>query len=125
MSKTRFFELVRYVLIGGITFLLFLAISSAPKVFSTIPYGGASGLGIFLSGLFNFFAQYVFTFRSERPLKATAFRYLLLVGFNSICAGFLADYLIHAQGLDSVTANVLCAFTITIFSYPVMRIFVM
>ncbi|MDH6275170.1 putative flippase GtrA [Rhizobium leguminosarum] len=125
LSKVPFSQLTRYVLTGGMTFLLFLSISSAPKVFPVIPDGVATGLAVFLSGVFNFYVHYLFTFRSKRSLKATALRYLILISFNSTCAGFLADYLIHSQGLNSVAANVLCAFATTIFSYPAMLIFVM
>lgn len=107
------------------TFVLFLVISSASKVFPTIPVGLASGLAILLTSLFNFSAQYAFTFRSKQSLQRSGTRYVLLVNFNAVWGGFLASYLINTHGLDSLIANVICAFAITVFSYPAMRFLVM
>jgi hypothetical protein len=38
--------------------------------------------------------------------------------------GFHARYLINVHGVETTTANLICAFAITVFSYPAMRFLV-
>nr|WP_316656133.1 GtrA family protein [uncultured Gellertiella sp.] len=123
--SATFWQLLRYGCTGGATFLIFLALASLPLVVPSIRQGVASGAAIFVSGIFNFAVQYAFTFQSKRPVKAAILRYLLLVSFNSLWGGALANVMVQYFGIYPVVANITCALALTAFTYPAMRFFVM
>ncbi len=125
MTGTTPRQMLVYVVVGGLTFLVFLAANAALTRFLSFPPPAATGGGLVVSGLFNFIAHRRVTFRSTRPVSASFVRYALLLGFTSLTGALIVAVATGWLGLGVVAANALSLLVVTGLSYVLMARLVM
>src|SRR3954451_24201341 len=76
-------SVIRYCLTGGVSFCIFVLISSVPLFDARFPPALASGCAVLIAGIANFLGHHWFTFRSERAIRSTLARYCGLLLFNA------------------------------------------
>jgi len=83
---------VRYLVIGGLSFLLdFGLLALCYRVFGW-PLWLATASGFLGSFFFNFFLQRRFSFRASTPLLGGVFRYSLLLAANTVATIVIVEF---------------------------------
>jgi putative flippase GtrA len=113
-------ELLGFLILGGCTFLVDLALLAALRHWTRLPLPVAVSVAYVSAFGLNFVLNRTVNFRSHAPVGAQAVRYALVIA---------ADYLItvgvttglSAQGLDFRTARLLAATCVAVFTYSASR----
>lgn len=104
---------VRYVAIGGLSFLIDFGLVALLHEVAGLPVWLAAAAGFLASFVFNYFLQRMFSFGSRTPHGGALVRYSLLVGVNTlITVGIvtLLDLTVVGWAVGKVFATIVTTF---------------
>lgn len=116
---------IRYCVIGGLTFVVFVLVNRAVLAFPAVPASAATAIAIVAAGTANFAGHHWFTFRSDRAVEQALPRYCALLLFNAGAGAAIVGFLAGCMGLSLVIANGICLAAITVWTFFAMRWLVM
>jgi putative flippase GtrA len=113
-------ELVGFALLGGLTFLIDLALLAALRHWTRLPLALAVSIAYVAAFGLNFALNRTVNFRSHAPVGAQAVRYaLVVVGDYLLTLGVTTG--LSAAGLDFRLARVTAATCVAVFTYSASR----
>lgn len=118
-------RIARYILVGVLTFGLFMTLSCGLPLASGMPPPMATAIAFAVSGAFNYVAHHLYTFQSTKMVSSSLPRYLVLLGANSAFGSAFVGATTNWLGMSVLSANLICGVAVTILSYVVMRYVVM
>jgi|GEM_PF-1337712 len=120
----KFFELVRYGIVGVLTVFLDWASYSVLQTTFGVNYLLADiiNIPVFLS--FNYYAHKLFTFRNTLPTKKALPKYLLLTVFNQAEALAILAVSVNLLHLDPVAGKALQIVVMPILNFFILKLFV-
>ena len=118
-------RVARYILVGFLTFGLFMTLSCGLPLASDMPPPMATAIAFAVSGAFNYVAHHLYTFQSTKMVSSSLPRYLVLLGANSAFGSAFVGATTNWLGMSVLSANLICGVAVTILSYVVMRYVVM
>ena len=121
MSRERFFELVRFCMVGGVSLALDYAILFALTE-SGVYYLYSSAISFSVTVVFNYWLCVVYVFKGAKkqtPRRATIFFATGVVGLglNQLCMWFFVD----VAGLHYLIANLGATVIVTAWNYLTKR----
>jgi putative flippase GtrA len=117
-------RLLRYLLVGGGTLLLYWALCAVLMTGAGLQPAWATAISVVVSGIANYVGHAFITFGGRREFVRSAGRYLVLVTGNAVLAGGVVGVL-HAMTANLFLANVIALVLITLTSYVIMARWVM
>lgn len=123
--KSRLPPPVRYGLIGVLTMAVYTSANVLGIHIWGLTSGVSAGISVLISGMFNFAAHRTFTFNASRRIGSSLWRYIAVMGLNSLMGGFTVAIATSQLGLSLVFANIVCLVLITLSSYILLSKFVM
>ncbi|MEV4735677.1 MULTISPECIES: GtrA family protein [unclassified Microbacterium] len=122
-TTTRRYSALRYLLAGGLAFLVDLGLLALLREVFGWPTWLAAGTAFVISFAFTYTIQRYFTFGSQVPHGRALLKYALLVAFNTVAtAGIVA--LIDATPLGWAVGKVVATGATTIWNYFAYRYWV-
>ncbi len=122
VSKERFYEIFRFCIVGGLSFLLDFSLLYVFTEYAGINYLYSSALSFTISLLFNYWlcVTFVFTFSGKQTTKQV----ILFMG--SSIAGLALNQLcmwifVEQMGIYYMIAKVLATIIVTFWNYVVKR----
>lgn len=122
MTKTRLYEIIRFCVVGGLSFLLDFGLLFALTEYGNINYLYSSGISFTVSLIFNYWlcVTFVFTF-SDKPSarQATLFMGSSLagLGLNQLCMWLFVEQF----GIFYLLAKILATIVVTAWNYVIKR----
>ncbi|UZP65857.1 GtrA family protein [Desulfovibrio mangrovi] len=126
-SFDYFFDrsVVRYLLVGLSTFIIYLSISSGiPALFSvSVPI--MTCVAYIVSGCFNYVMHRFYTFPKNKKILQSLWRYVMFLAVSSIFMGGAVDVLVNIASFSILLSNTICAIGMTVLSYFILKFKVM
>jgi putative flippase GtrA len=119
--KHRF---AKYVFIGGITFAIQVATTSALVIYFDWPPGLAVLFSNSLSLTFHFTMNRRFTFKNKENPQSQVLRYLTTAVFNTLVQSLIFGFLHSQIGTNAFFASFSASVTTLVSGYLLMRIWV-
>lgn len=110
----------RFLLIGGLAFLIDAGLLWALHQLLLWPLWLASGVAFLIGFVFSYTLQRAFSFGSDVPHGQGLFRYMVVLGFNTL-ATMLIVQLLGSTPLGWVGAKVTATVVTTIWNYFLYR----
>lgn len=108
--------MVRYLLAGGVAFLVdFGLLALFHEVFGWVTWL-AAGVAFILSFAFTYFIQRVFSFESTAPHGTALIKYTLLVAFNTLATAIIVG-LVDQSALSWAGGKVIATAVTTVWNY--------
>ncbi|MCZ8133129.1 MAG: GtrA family protein [Steroidobacteraceae bacterium] len=107
----RFERFLRFALVGGTATVIQYAVLIALVELAELPAVRASTVGYVTAAVFGYFANYRWTFSSDRAHAGTAVRFAAMTGFGLTLNAGIMWVLHHALGLHYVLAQVVATGT--------------
>ena len=104
VTKTNLGMLVRYVLAGGLTSLVYIVVYTTSVHFGVVRYL-ASAMAYACALLFQYFAHGLFTFGHRRVQKGRLWRYLFAVGCGFVLAASISQANTHLYDLPDLIVS--------------------
>lgn len=122
MEKTRFFEILRFCIVGGLSFLLDFGLLYVLTEYGSIDYLYSSAISFTTSLIFNYWlcVKFVFTFSGKpSPRQATLFMGSSLagLGLNQLCMWIFVE----KMGIFYLVAKILATIVVTAWNYVIKR----
>ena len=117
-------RLLRYLLVGGGTLLLYWALCAALMTAVGLQPAWATAISIAVSGVANYGGHAIITFGGKLGSVRSAGRYIVLLTGNAVLAGGVVG-LLHAMTVNLALANIIALVLITLTSYVIMARWVM
>ena len=122
LSKDRFFEIFRFCIVGGLSFLLDYGLLYLLTEYMGIYYLYSSGISFSVSVIFNYWLCVVYVFRTARhqtARQATIFigSSVLGLGLNQLCMWIFVDYF----AMHYMLAKIFATAVVTFWNYVMKR----
>lgn len=122
MTKERFYEIFRFCIVGGLSFLLDFGLLYALTTWGGINYLYSSAISFSVSVIFNYWLCVVFVFtnaRKQTPRQATLFlgSSIIGLGINQLCMWIFVEKFM----LYYLVAKILATIVVTFWNYVVKR----
>ena len=121
MKKDRFFEIMRFSVVGGASFLLDYALLFAFVEFFGLHYLISSGLSFTISVLFNYYLCVVFVFHASGRTKAQKALFfgssILGLFLNQLCMWIFVDLM----GIYYMISKIFATAIVTLWNYVMKR----
>ena len=125
MNKNLLAQIFKFVVVGGLSFVLDFIIYYVLTNFFSVYYIVAGFFSFTLSLIFNYLMSMKFVFRSKDSLKKThefaifATLSVMGLGLNLLCLFIMVDYM----GIYDLFAKVLTAGIVMVFNFVTRKIF--
>lgn len=122
MSKDRLWEIVRFCIVGGASFLVDYGLLYVCTEFLEIYYLYSSALSFTVSVIFNYWLCIIYVFKDvkkKNKKQATLFigSSIVGLGLNQICMYFLVSII----GIYYMLAKILATIIVTVWNYIMKR----
>ncbi|WP_366941057.1 GtrA family protein [uncultured Megasphaera sp.] len=122
MSKDRLWEIVRFCIVGGASFLVDYGLLYVCTEFLKIYYLYSSALSFTVSVIFNYWLCIIYVFedvKKQNKKQATLFigSSIVGLGLNQICMYFLVSII----GIYYMLAKILATIIVTVWNYVMKR----
>ena len=107
---------LRYLVAGGLAFAFNVLLLNVFREVLGLPTSLSALLAFWASFFFTYSLQRMFAFRSEASVRASLFRYSVLVAFNSVVVAFVVTVCHDVLGLG-LGSSQLVATAITVWNY--------
>ncbi len=122
MSKDRLWEIIRFCLVGGASFLVDYGLLYVCTEFLGIYYLCSSALSFTISVIFNYWLCVIYVFegaKKQNKKQATLFisSSVIGLGLNQICMYFFVSVI----GIYYMLAKILATIIVTVWNYVMKR----
>ena len=107
---------LRYLVAGGLAFAFNVLLLNVFREVLGLPTSLSALLAFWASFFFTYF-QRMFAFRSEASVRASLFRYSVLVAFNSVVVAFVVTVCHDVLGLGLGSSQLVATAITTVWNY--------
>jgi putative flippase GtrA len=108
---------VKFLIVGGLATAIHYAVFYGLYQLAGFPPVPSTSVGFAVSAVFNFAANYRFTFRSRARWETAALRYLLIGGIGLLINAVIFSALHEAAGLGSAPSQILATGVVLVWNY--------
>lgn len=120
---SNFAQIIVYLLVGGSGFLLDLGTLALLKSVFGLPAWLSAAVGFLVGTIYTFLLHRKFTFSEDLSLGKTAFRYCLLLAFNTIATSLIVEASDQWLGLYAL-GKIIATTATTLWNFPLMKYWV-
>ena len=108
---------LRYLVAGGLAFAFNVLLLNVFREVLGLPTSLSALLAFWASFFFSYSLQRMFAFRSEASVRASLFRYSVLVAFNSVVVAFVVTVCHDVLGLGLGSSQLVATAITTVWNY--------
>ena len=123
MNKAKWIKLGKYLFSGGSAFVLDFALLVVLVQFVHLNAGISAAIAFIISTIYAYLAQKYITFSAKGDFGGSIFRYLILLGFNTLFTSLTVELFQNLWQLYYVGKIVAAALT-TAWNLPIMHYWV-
>ena len=108
---------LRYLVAGGLAFAFNVLLLNVFREVLGFPTSLSALLAFWASFFFTYSLQRMFAFRSQASVRASLFRYSVLVAFNSVVVAFVVTVCYDVLGLGLGSSQLVATAITTVWNY--------